>query len=247
MYRSIMCPQIPLPGCEGSTYMNFNVKVNSKKVMIVLLAMAAVTILGGILLFPLVVARAAAAIVSVTSTLLAIELILIGLAILVFLFLAHDGDANFFLYDRKTKRNIPEEELTFDRINSRMGYYMTLISSSQEQMWMKNVLGSENVRFGYKGVYKPLVAYKMLYDLIELDSPELWELFTGADAEVISSLCDALTAAGEKDMVNTLIDAYEGAESVEDIEWVRDFLLGNDKYIRRRVSEYVLEKIEEFY
>ena len=227
--------------------MNFNVKVNSKKVMYVLLAMAAITIIGGILLFPLVVSPAEAAIVSVTSTMLAIELILIGVAILVFLFLAHDGDANFFLYDRKTKRNISEEELTFDRINSRMGYYMTLISSSQEQMWLKNVLGADNVRFGHKGVYKPLVAYKMLYDLIELDRPELWELFTGADTDVISSLCTALKDAGETEMVDTLIDAYESAESVDDIEWARDFIKGNEKYISRRMREYVLTKIEEFY
>ena len=227
--------------------MNFDLKVNSKKVMILLLAMACVAILGGILLFPLVVAKAEAAFVAGAASVLAVELILIGVAVLAFLLLAHDGDANFFLYDRKTQRNLSEEELTFERINSRMGYYMTLVSSSQEQVWSKNVLASENVRFGQNGVYKPLVAYKMLYDLIELDSPEVWELFTGAEADVISPLCRVLSSCGERDMSDALLDAYEGAESVSDIEWARDFIMGNAKYIRRRMREYVLANIEEFY
>ena len=227
--------------------MNFNMKVNSKKVSIVILVMAFVAILGGILLFPLVVAPAASAYMTVMSSILAISALLEGLALLFFWFLTHDGDANFFLYDRKTQRNIDEDDLTFDRINSRMTYYMTLISSSQEQVWIKNVLGSETVDFGHDDVYKPLVAYKMLYDLIELDSPDLWELFTGADASVISSLCRTLASAGERDMADTLMDGYESAEGVEDIEWIRDFIMGNNKYIRRRMKEYVLENIEEFY
>ncbi|MBE6586737.1 MAG: hypothetical protein E7645_09535 [Ruminococcaceae bacterium] len=227
--------------------MNFNVKINSKITWILLWSMAGLSFLGGILLFPLVVATAKAAFVSVTATILAIELLLLGAAILVFTLLSRDGDANFFLYDRKTKRNVAEADLTFERINSRMGYYMTLISSSQEQVWAKNVLAGESARFGQRGVYKPLVAYKMLYDLIELDRAETWELFTGADAGVITTLCRVLGSCGEKEMANTLIEAYEGAESVEDIEWVRDFVMGNAKYIRRRMRDYVLRNIEEFY
>lgn len=227
--------------------MNFNLKVNNKKVLIVVLAMACVAILGGILLFPLVVAKAASGFMAVTSGIVAVTAILIGLALLFFWFISHDGDANFFLYDRKTQRNIDEDELTFDRINSRMGYYMTLISSSQEQVWSKNVLDGEGTRHAQDAAYRPLVAYKMLYDLIELDTPEVWTLFTGSDASVISALCRTLSKCGESEMANTLLDAYEGAESVDDTEWVRDFLMGNAKYIRRRMREYVLNKIEEFY
>ncbi len=227
--------------------MNFNIKVNSKKTLLVLLVMAGVSILGGILLFPLVVSRAEAAFVAAVSAILAVELIFLGLAVLAFTVLSLDGDANFFLYDRKTKHNLSEEDLTFERINSRMGYYMTMISSSQEQLWVKNVLASNHVRFGQNGVYKPLVAYKMLYDLIELDRPDAWELFTGAEADVISTLCRVLSSCGEVDMSNTLMDAYEGAESVDDIEYARDFIMGNAKYIRRRMRDYVLKNIEEFY
>ena len=227
--------------------MNFNIKVNSKKTLIVLLIMAGVSILVGILLFPLVVSQAEAAFVAAVSGILAVELILLGLAVLTFTVLSLDGDANFFLYDRKAKHNLAEEELSFERINSRMGYYMTLISSSQEQVWSKNVLASNHVRFGQNGVYKPLVAYKMLYDLIELDTPETWELFTGAEADVISTLCRVLSSCGETEMSNTLIDAYESAENVKDIEWTRDFIMGNAKYIRRRMRDYVLKNIEEFY
>ena len=213
----------------------------------VLLIVAAVLILGGVAMLALLVPAASSTFYTVCLAAISILCVLMGVGLLLALYLGRDNDPNFFLYDTKSARNISESDLTFERINSRMGYYMTMISSSQEQLWVKNVLASNHVRFGQNGVYKPLVAYKMLYDLIELDRQETWELFTGAEVDVISTLCRVLSSCGEVDMSNTLMDAYEGAESVDDIEYARDFIMGNAKYIRRRMRDYVLKNIEEFY
>ena len=75
MYRSMVRSLSYIARCEGSSSMNFDLKVNSKKVMILLLAMACVAILGGILLFPLVVAKAEAAFVAGAASVLSVELI----------------------------------------------------------------------------------------------------------------------------------------------------------------------------
>ncbi len=225
--------------------MNFN--ANNKKLLPVYIGGILLSVVLGIVVFAVVVAQATSTFFAVVGSILGVLAFLEALAVGAFLLLSLDGEANFFLYDRKSGRNLTEDELTFDRLNARMGYYMTLIASSQEQMWERNVLERDDPRFGTDGVYKPLTAYKMLYDLAEIDRNETWELFTGAAPETITTLCRVLRSAGEEAMADALLDAYEGAESVDDVEWVRDFVKGNAKYIRRRMREYVLKHIEEFY
>ena len=222
-------------------------KLNVKKLIPILYAVAAVCVLGGIALFAFAVPHAASLFFGLFIGIFAGLCILLGGLILYFIYVSSDNDANFFLYDRKTGKNIDPEELTFDRINSRMGYFMTLISSSHEQLWSKNVLEQGHERFGHHEVYKPLVAYKMLYDLSELDRPETWQLFTGADPAIIRSLCETLRTVGEDTMAKTLEKAYESAADVADVEWVRDFLMGNAKYIRRRMLDYIRKNLEWFY
>lgn len=236
--------------CEGRQKMDFqkmNLSVNNKKLLPVYIGGAVLALALGIVIFATVVAQAASTFFAVMGSIMGVLSILEALAIAAFIFLSYEGEANFFLYDRKTGRNLTEDELTFDRINARMGYYMTLIAASQEQMWERNILERNDARFGEGQVYKPLTAYKMLYDLAELDKPAYWELFTGADPETITTLCKVLTSCGEGKMADALLDVYEGAESIDDIEDVRDFIKGNAKYLRRRMREYVLKHIEEFY
>lgn len=222
-------------------------KINVKKLIPCIIAASAVMLIGGILILIFGVSGAGS---SLTKALVAIEgalAIVIGLILGYIVILSRDDDANFFLYDRRTSKNIRPEDLTFERINSRMGYYMSLISSSQEQMWQKNVLGRENDRFGPNDVYKPLAAYKMLYDLAELDRVESWALFNEADAEILSSLTAALKMNGEDEMARTLRFLYDEARGPEDIDRVRDFVMGNAKYIRRRMQKYIMDNLEWFY
>lgn len=222
-------------------------KINVKKLIPCIIAASAVMLIGGILILIFGVSGAGS---SLTKVLVAIEgalAIVIGLILGYIVILSRDDDANFFLYDRRTSKNIRPEDLTFERINSRMGYYMSLISSSQEQMWQKNVLGRENDRFGPNDVYKPLAAYKMLYDLAELDRMESWALFNEADAEILSSLTAALKMNGEDEMARTLRFLYDEAKGPEDIDRVRDFVMGNAKYIRRRMQKYIMDNLEWFY
>ena len=146
-------------------------KINSKNMAIVLLIAAGVLILGGISLL-LFLVPGAASFFKVCFIIISVLCILMGLGLLFTLYLGRDNDPNFFLYDTKTQRNIPVEELSFDRVNSRMSYFMTTLTTSQEKLWRPGVLDPASPRFGTDAVYLPLAAYKMLYDLVEIDTSE---------------------------------------------------------------------------
>ena len=223
-------------------------KINMKQLTPVLLVLAAVFLLCGIVLFAFLVPGASSTFYRVCLILIAILSLAIGLGILYVLYLGRDNNANFFLYDTKTQCNIPVEELSFDRVNSRMSYFLTTLSTSQEKLWADNVLADNGTgRFGINDVYRPLTAYKMLYDLIEIDRPEGWALFLCASPATIDALRDALEENGEEAMSKALSHAYNSASGREDTEWLRDFLSGNAKYLRRRMLGYVQKNIEWFY
>jgi hypothetical protein len=87
----------------------------------------------------------------------------------------------------------------------------------------------------------------MIYDLSEFDSPDGWRLFLNASPATIKTLTDALRLNGEEAMVATLENAYHGASSIDDYEWLRDFIMGNKPYISRRMTGYVRKNLEWFY
>ncbi len=219
-----------------------------KKILTVaLFAIAAVFIVGGILLLALAVPAAGSTLFKILIALIAILSILIGVGALFILYLSRDTDPNFFLYDTKSCTNIDPSELDFDRINSRMTYFMSTLTTSQERLWSENVLGVNPERFGIHEVYRPLAAYKMLYDLCEIDRPEGWQLFLCASPASIDSLIKALQANGEEDMPGKLRAAYNNATGRDDIEWIRDYVMGNAKYIRGKMTAYVQKNMEWFY
>ncbi len=219
----------------------------SKKITPILFAVALVCILAGVLLLALLVPGATSTFFRICFIVMAVTLLLIGVAIFYLLYNSRDTEPNFFLYDSKTYTNIDPEELDFDRVNNRMGYFMTTLAGSQERLWSDNVLTVNPARFGIQEIYRPLAAYKMLYDLAELDTPEGWALFLCASSSTIDALLKALKAAGEDDMLIKLRTAYEEASSREDYEWLRDYLMKNKTYISRRMMGYVRKNMEWFY
>ena len=218
-----------------------------KNMSLILLIAAGVLILGGILMLALLVPGAASTFYKVCLAIISILCILMGVGLLFCLYLGRDNDPNFFLYDTKTARNIPEAELDFERVNSRMSYFMTTITTSVEKLWSDNALDADPDRFGVNEVYKPLAAYKMIYDLAEIDTPAGWRLFLNATPATITTLTETLLEIGEDALAKTLIKAYNTASNSDDYEWLSDFLKGNKPYISRRMTAYVRKNMEWFY
>lgn len=222
-------------------------KINWKRVLpIVLWVGLAVFAIGAILLFAIAVPHADAAYKRVLSVICAVLMLLLSLLIGAYLYLSRDTYPNFFLYDRKKKKNIPVEKLGFKTVNERMSFMLTQLAESPEALWKGDVLLFEAERFGYKSVYKPLVAYKMLFDLGN-QGPDsgYWNFLKTAPQENLNAIYAALERAGEKKMVEAFQLILERADG--DYAKVKEFLRKNLGYIRSKMLSYVVRHIEYFY
>lgn len=171
-------------------------------------------------------------------------LVLMGLSLFYF-YLSHENEPNFFLYDQTQRKNIPVEQLTFSALNDRMDFYLSLISDSDEELWQGGVLAKSDGSFGREDVYRPLVAYKMLYDLTDRDDDVQWGLLEFAEVTTIRLLTRALKQGGDADMAQAIVELYKGEG--EEGENLRDFLKGNQKYLRGRMLRYVKQHLDYFY
>ena len=152
---------------------------------------------------------------------------------------------HFFLYDKNTGRNIRPSELTFDTVNKRMTHFMARIASSERQAWSANIIGSDDERFGKNDVYRPLMAYKMIYDLTEHNSPEYWRLFSKADPAVVSPICDALSDNDDAQLGATLVFLRE--HHADNIEKISRFFMDNRAYMQKQMLRYVQAHVDSMY
>lgn len=222
-------------------------KINWKKLLPVILWIGLVVFaVGAILLLAVAVPNAGAAYQRVLTIICAVLMLLLSLLILAYQWLSRDTYPNFFLYDRKKKKNIPVEKLKFSVVSERMTFLCTQLAQTPEDLWKGDVLLHGDEQFGYRSVYKPLVAYKMLYDLGE-QGPDsgYWNFLKTAPQENLNAIYEALEKAGEK----KLVEAFRLILSRTDDDYakVKDFLRKNLPYIRSRMVGYTVKYIEYFY
>ncbi len=220
-------------------------QMNLKKRLPLIVAIVAVlSLVGALLVLILMVPNADAVYKRVLEIILACLLLLLAACAGYYLLVTRDVDPNFFLFDRAKKRNIPVESLTFTIVNERMTFFLTMVCESVEQLWQENVLESDR-KLGYRRVYRPLLAYKMLYDLADKNLETYWNCMLEAKPEIIESLCSALMQGGEQEMVKALRFIMENHREAP--ERIKDFVIGNQKYIRGRMLGYIKRNIELFY
>ncbi len=153
--------------------------------------------------------------------------------------------ANFFLYDSKLKENMPVDELTFEVVNKKMTFVMTNLTSSASKVWTENVFGMENEIFAEgDDSFVPLVAYKILYDLLERSNEAIWQLYLAADAEIIDAIAAALELNGDNELANAVKFLHENADG--NYERTAKFLGDNKKYIQAKMVKYVKSNINKF-
>ena len=232
------------PTAEGKGV--FRTKFNYKKLLPkILLAAGCVFLIGAILLIALALPKAESYKLALGWICTVLMLVLAGLCVL-YWFLSADTYPNYFLFDRKKKKNIPVEKLKFTMVSERMTFLVGQIADSPEQLWKGDVLLHESETYGYRSVYKPLVAYKMLFDLGEQGvETSYWSYFRQAPACNINALCEALERVGEKKMVEAFRMIM--ARNPDDNMKIKEFLRRNMGYIRSKMVSYVVKHIELFY
>lgn len=215
-----------------------------KKLPLIMAAAAVVSLIGAVLMFIFPVLQATVPYKRTLGIIIMILMLALSALAWLYLWLGRDKEPNFFLFDRQKKRNISVDDLTFTAANERLTFLLTAVSESVEELWQENVLENES-KLGYRKVYRPLIAYKMLYDLGDKNIESYWACLENASDEMIASIAGALEQAGEKEMPKAfsfIMTNYRG-----DSEKIRSFIAGNGKYIRGRIMAYIKRNIELFY
>lgn len=211
---------------------------------LILAVVGVISLIGAILLFCLAAPKADAAYKRALEIIIGVLMLLMAVLCGVYVYVTRDAEPNFFLFDRAKKRNIPVENLTFPIVNERMSFFLTIVCESPEQLWKDDVLESDR-KLGFRRVYRPLLAYKMLYDLADKNIATYWDLLLNAEPATLNSLYSALEQGGEQEMVKAFRYIMENYRN--NPEKIKDFVCGNMKYIRGRMLGYIKRNIELFY
>lgn len=167
-----------------------------------------------------------------------IVLIALGCALLFFAVLvATDENANFFLYDSRTKKNLPVESLTFETVNKKMTYVMTKLVANASKVWTENLFTSNDEFFEEGEIFRPLIAYKVIYDLCDRANESIWNLYLMADRSIIESISEALEANDDGELGKAFSFLHENASG--NYERTQKFLEDNRKYIQNKMVKYV--------
>ena len=173
-------------------------------------------------------------------------MILLALALAILALVVGSGEkANFFLYDSKIKANIPVDELSFDVVNRKMTFVMTNLTSSASKVWTENVFEMESEIFeNGDDSFVPLVAYKILYDLMDRSNEAIWQLYLDADSDIIDTIAAALDHNGDREFANAIKFLHENSDG--NYERTAKFLTDNKKYIQTKMVKYVKNNIDRF-
>ncbi len=216
--------------------------MNQKKLKLILAIVSGIALVAAILLFVLsltviqnVVTRVIMIITSVLFLALAVEVFYLFM-------ITGDSRANYFLYDSRQGRNISVQKLAFQTVNVRMNRFLSGYAPSEGKLWTDKVL--DNPYLEMDDAFKPLVAYKLLFDLAEHDSESGWRCFELASYETVDFLCRALEMGGDEEMAQNLRQMK--ASTPINLKYVRDYLVRNRQYLKEKMRRYVCENIQQF-
>lgn len=216
-----------------------------QNLQVILLVLCGLLAVGGILAFTFGAGNSDGAL-KVLFIIFGIAVILLGVALALLAFVVGSREeANFFLYDRELKSNLPVDELNFELVNKKMTYVMTKLTSTASKVWTENVFTNGNEVFeDGDDRFAPLVAYKIIYDLSERANEGIWNLYLLADVSIINSIADALKLNGDGELADAFVYLHENANG--SYERTEKFLLDNRKYIQSKMVKYVKTNIDKF-
>ena len=169
--------------------------------------------------------------------------VLVLAAELAYLFvLSREVKPNFFLYNPVTNSNMSVQKLTFDDVNTKMNKYLSKFASSEGKLWTDKILENPNTSIEEK--FKPIVAYKLLFDIAEHDSDAGWKCFVVASEATVDRMAEGVAQNGDSELAKALRHLKNSKPL--NMKQTRDFLVGNKKYIKKKLFKYVVDNIDMF-
>lgn len=199
--------------------------------------------LGGITLFIFALVNRHAPVK--TMLMISAILLLVDAALVyVYMFVLAEKQKNFFLTDRDTGKTIGLGRLTFESVNDSMNYFMVNRIENADEPWVGGMLARRGI-FGNNDLFKPLVVYKMFYDLSVSDRYENWQLFFKMPNADFARLLNCLESVGDLNMLRKLTSIRRINDGTE-VERLADCIKGNTRYIENQMMEYITNNIELF-
>ena len=174
-------------------------------------------------------------VISVLVLLLALELIYLWV-------LSVEVVPNYFLFNGNVNRNMPVSKLTFQTVNVRMNRYLAGYAQSEGKLWTDKVLDDPSIEM--EEAFKPLVAYKLLFDLAERDVEAAWKCFELASAQTVEFIAVGLEMNGDGEFAKALRKIKSGTPV--DLARLRDLLIKNKRYLQGKMFKYVTQNINKF-
>lgn len=156
--------------------------------------------------------------------------------------LSRDTTPNFFLFNSVTNHNTDVKNLDFATINSRMNKYLSAFATSEGKLWTDKIL--DNPYIDIEEHYRPVVAYKLLFDIADHDAEAGWRCFLMATPETVEFIAKGVEQNGDAEMAATLRQLK--ATQPLNMKYVREYLVGNKRYIQKKMYKYVVENIDLF-
>ena len=216
--------------------------MNQKKLKMILAIVSGVALVAAILLFVLSLTVIQNPVTRVIMIITSVLFLALAVEVFYLFMIAGDTRANYFLYDSRQGRNISVQKLAFQTINVRMNRFLSGYASSEGKLWTDKIL--DNPYLEMEDAFKPLVAYKLLFDLAEHDSEGGWRCFELASFETVDFLCTALETSGDEEMARNLRQMKTAAPI--NVKYVRDYLVSNRQYLKEKMRRYVCENIQKF-
>ncbi len=151
---------------------------------------------------------------------------------------------NYFLNANGKKKAMAIDDLTFDIVDKQMNNYIMDAWGTPLALWKDSIFSSNEEVFGKEGVFKILVAYKMLSDLQVHHSKKAWRMFYELPDVDFADIQECLLKNGDDELARALnMYRLSGEASVGE---AAAFLDENASYIQNRMVYYVKRKIELF-
>lgn len=171
----------------------------------------------------------------------AVLLLALAAVIFILLFVLAEKRRNFFLTDPDTGRNIAVENINFAIVNERMNFYLAERIENESDVTTGEILTRHGI-FGQRDVYRPLIAYKILFDLSEENSQKGWNGFYDMPEKAFTELTNALNSVNDNNMARRLMQLRQ----MRDDARLADFIIGNRRYLQSRMVVFVKSNIDMF-
>lgn len=156
---------------------------------------------------------------------------------------AKEERVNYFLYDRRRKKKVSPENVTFDLINDNLTFYLATYIKKPVELWC-GFPKSLYIQTQAEELYLPMIAYRMLYELSLREDEEILQRFVAAREKTVSFVCHILRVAGDEEMAALILKMKREPEA--EAKHIVAFFQKNKAVFEGRMVRFVKTRPDGF-